>query len=220
MGIKKYKPHTPGLRTRATLDFSELTTDKPEKSLTSGFAPCAGRGASGRISVRRRGGGHKRKYRIIDFRRDKFDVPGKVVTIEYDPNRSANIALINYVDGEKRYILAPKGLKVGDMIQSGPAAPIKVGNALPLENIPLGVSIHNIELTSSPWFSYLVSLKIFIIHMSDSSIYNCYMPACKICRFKRTCSSKRGRLCNTQTSFHRDENGIQEMHGYHRRGWK
>ena len=146
MGIKKYKPHTPGLRTRATLDFSELTTDRPEKSLTSGFAPCAGRGASGRISVRRRGGGHKRKYRIIDFRRDKFDVPGKVVTIEYDPNRSANIALINYVDGEKRYILAPKGLKVGDMIQSGPAAPIKVGNALPLENIPLGVSIHNIEL--------------------------------------------------------------------------
>ncbi len=146
MGIKKYKPHTPGLRTRATLDFSKLTTDRPEKSLTSGFAPCAGRGASGRISVRRRGGGHKRKYRIIDFRRDKFDVPGKVVTIEYDPNRSANIALINYVDGEKRYILAPKGLKVGDMIQSGPAAPIKVGNALPLENIPLGVSIHNIEL--------------------------------------------------------------------------
>ena len=146
MGIKKYKPHTPGLRTRATLDFSELTTDRPEKSLTSGFAPCAGRGASGRISVRRRGGGHKRKYRIIDFRRDKFGVPGKVVTIEYDPNRSANIALINYVDGEKRYILAPKGLKVGDMIQSGPAAPIKVGNALPLENIPLGVSIHNVEL--------------------------------------------------------------------------
>ena len=146
MGIKKYKPHTPGLRTRATLDFSELTTDRHEKSLTSGFAPCAGRGASGRISVRRRGGGHKRKYRIIDFRRDKFGVPGKVATIEYDPNRSANIALINYVDGEKRYILAPKGLKVGDMIQSGPAAPIKVGNALPLENIPLGVSIHNIEL--------------------------------------------------------------------------
>ena len=146
MGIKKYKPHTPGLRTRATLDFSELTTDRPEKSLTSGFAPCAGRGASGRISVRRRGGGHKRKYRIIDFRRDKFGVPGKVATIEYDPNRSANIALINYVDGEKRYILAPKGLQVGDMIQSGPAAPIKVGNALPLENIPLGVSIHNVEL--------------------------------------------------------------------------
>lgn len=146
MGIKKYKPITPGLRNKATLDFSELTTDKPEKSLTSGFAAKAGRGASGRISVRRRGGGHKRKYRVIDFRRDKYGVPGKVATIEYDPNRSANIALINYADGEKRYILAPKGLACGDTVQSGSTAPIKVGNALPLENIPLGVAIHNVEL--------------------------------------------------------------------------
>ncbi len=146
MGIKKYKPITPGLRFKATLDFSELTTDKPEKSLTSGFAGKAGRGASGRISVRRRGGGHKRRYRVIDFRRDKYGVPGKVATIEYDPNRSANIALINYADGEKRYILAPKGLACGDTVQSGSTAPIKVGNALPLENIPLGVAIHNVEL--------------------------------------------------------------------------
>ncbi|MCQ2603967.1 MAG: 50S ribosomal protein L2 [Spirochaetia bacterium] len=146
MGIKRYKPNTPGLRLKATLDFSELTTDRPEKSLTSGITLKAGRGASGRISVRRRGGGHKRKYRVIDFRRDKFDVPGKVATIEYDPNRSANIALINYADGEKRYILAPKGLACGDTVLSGSTAPIKAGNALPLENIPLGVAIHNVEL--------------------------------------------------------------------------
>lgn len=146
MGIKKYKPNTPGLRLKATVDFSALTTDKPEKSLVTGFGAKAGRGASGRISVRRRGGGHKRRYRIIDFKRNKYDVPGKVVSIEYDPNRSANIALINYVDGDKRYILAPNGLAVGDTVQSGASAPVKIGNALPLENIPLGISVHNVEL--------------------------------------------------------------------------
>ncbi len=146
MGIKKYKPNTPGLRFKTTLDFSEITTDKPEKSLTEGLSFSAGRGAGGRISVRRRGGRHKRLYRVIDFRRDKFGVPGKVAEIEYDPNRSANIALVNYVDGEKRYILAPKGLYVGDVVQSGADAPVKVGNSIPLENIPLGIAVHNVEL--------------------------------------------------------------------------
>ena len=146
MGIKKYKPNTPGLRFKTTLDFSEITTDKPEKSLTKGLSYSAGRGAGGRISVRRRGGGHKKKYRVIDFRRDKFGVPGKVAEIEYDPNRSANIALVNYVDGEKRYILAPKGLKVGEFVQSGADAPVKVGNSIPLENMPLGMEVHNVEL--------------------------------------------------------------------------
>ncbi|MDR0909319.1 MAG: 50S ribosomal protein L2 [Spirochaetaceae bacterium] len=148
MGIKSYKPNTAGMRQLISLDFSELTKGvKPEKSLTRGLSQRAGRDWNGRISVRHQGGGHKRKYRIIDFRRDKIGVPGKVATIEYDPNRSANIALVNYVDGEKRYILAPKGLVVGTTVVSGPNAPIEVGNALPLENIPLGFTVHNVEMT-------------------------------------------------------------------------
>ena len=148
MGIKTYKPITPGLRTLARLDKSELTKGvKPEKSLTSGMKKRAGRDHKGRISVRHQGGGHKRRYREIDFRRDKIGVPGTVTTIEYDPNRSANISLIQYTDGEKRYILAPKGLAVGSTVISGPNSPIETGNALPLENIPLGFTVCNIELT-------------------------------------------------------------------------
>ncbi|MCL2269728.1 MAG: 50S ribosomal protein L2 [Treponema sp.] len=148
MGIKTYKPITPGMRQWTSLDFSELTKKtKPEKSLTSGRKERAGRDSYGRISVRHKGGGHKRLYRTIDFRRDKLGVPGKVATIEYDPNRSANIALIKYRDGEKRYIIAPKNLVVGSTILSGPNAPIETGNALPLENIPLGFTVYNIELT-------------------------------------------------------------------------
>jgi len=148
MGIKKYKPITPGLRQRIGLDFSELTKGvKPEKSLTEGLVRRAGRDANGRISVRHKGGGHKRLYRIIDFKRDKIGVPGTVATIEYDPNRSSNIALIHYVDGEKRYIIAPKGLAVKSKVLSGPDAPIETGNALPLENIPVGFTVHNIEMT-------------------------------------------------------------------------
>lgn len=146
MGIKSYKPNTPSLRFKTSLTFDEITKTKPEKNLTSGLSFKAGRGAGGRISVRRRGGGHKRKQRIIDNKRDKFGVPGKVAAVEYDPNRTANICLIQYADGEKRYIIAPKGIKVGDPVMSGPEAPITVGNALPLENIPLGISVHNVEL--------------------------------------------------------------------------
>jgi len=146
VGIKKYKPNTPGLRFKTTLVNSDITCDKPEKSLSEGLSFKAGRGAGGRISVRRKGGGHKQKYRLIDFKRDKFGVPGKVAQIEYDPNRSSNIALIHYVDGEKRYILAPKGLLVGTLIQSGEDAPVKAGNALPLGKIPLGIEVHNLEL--------------------------------------------------------------------------
>ncbi|MDR2070052.1 MAG: 50S ribosomal protein L2 [Treponema sp.] len=148
MGIKTYKPITAGMRQWISLDYSELTKNtKPEKVLTQGRKERAGRDSQGRISVRHKGGGHKRLYRIIDFKRDKIGVPGKVVSIEYDPNRSSNIALVNYVDGDKRYILAPKGLKTGAAIISGPAAPIETGNALPLENIPLGFTVHNVELT-------------------------------------------------------------------------
>jgi len=141
VGIKTYKPRTPSLRYRASLTFEEITRTSSEKALTSGLSFKAGRGAGGRISVRRRGGGHKRKkrkYRVIDFKRDKVGVPGKVSTIEYDPNRSANIALINYIDGEKRYILAPKGLSVGSSVMSGKDAVLETGNNLPLENIPNG----------------------------------------------------------------------------------
>ena len=146
MGMKTYNPRTPSQRFRQSLDYSEITKDTPEKSLSRGVTKNAGRGAGGRISVRRRGGGHKRKYRAIDFKRDKFGVPGKIAAVEYDPNRSANIALVNYVDGEKRYILCPKGMKVGDQIMSGKDAPIEVGNALPLENIPVGRLVHAVEL--------------------------------------------------------------------------
>ena len=146
MAIKNYKPTTPGRRGMSTLSNEEITTNKPEKSLLEVKTKKAGRNNQGRITVRHQGGGEKKKYRRIDFKRNKFDVEGKVATIEYDPNRSANIALIHYIDGEKRYIIAPKGLKVGMKIMSGEKADIKVGNALPLKNIPEGTTVHNIEL--------------------------------------------------------------------------
>ncbi|MDX9826877.1 MAG: 50S ribosomal protein L2 [Spirochaetia bacterium] len=149
MGIKTFRPITPGLRHRIQVVNEEISSNKsnPEKSLTKGKSNTGGRASNGRISVRHQGGGHKRKYRVIDFKRNKFGIPGTVAAIEYDPNRSANIALINYVDGEKRYILCPKGLKVGSKIMSGPQAGLDVGNALPLENIPLGFTVHNVELS-------------------------------------------------------------------------
>ncbi len=146
MAIKKYKPTSNARRGMTGLDFSEITTDKPEKSLLAPLNKKAGRNNQGRITTRHKGGGHKRQYRIIDFKRNKDGIPGRVASIEYDPNRTANIALIHYADGEKRYILAPKGLKVGMEIMSGPDADIKIGNALPLANIPVGQTIHNIEL--------------------------------------------------------------------------
>jgi large subunit ribosomal protein L2 len=148
MGIKTYKPVTAGMRQWTSLDYSELSRKVgPEKSLTSGRPERAGRDWNGRISVRHKGGGHKRLYRTIDFKRDKIGISGTVATLEYDPNRSANIALIKYADGDKRYIIAPKGLVVGAVIKSGPDAAIEAGNALPLENIPLGFTVHNVELT-------------------------------------------------------------------------
>jgi len=146
MGIKKYRPLTPGQRFKTSLTFEEITKRTPEKRLTSGKPGNAGRGAGGRISVRRKGGGHKRRYRQIDFRRDKIGIPGKVVAIEYDPNRSSLIALVTYKDGEKRYILAPEGLAVGKVVLSGPEATFEPGNAMPLSKVPLGMQIHNIEL--------------------------------------------------------------------------
>lgn len=146
MAVKKYKPTTPGRRGMTVSTFEGITKKKPEKSLTVALNKSGGRNMYGRITMRHRGGGHKRKYRIIDFKRDKDGVPAKVAAIEYDPNRTARIALLHYLDGEKRYIIAPAGLQVGQMVESGPDADIKVGNALPLANIPAGTVVHNIEL--------------------------------------------------------------------------
>ena len=146
MAIKRFKPITPGTRQKSVSTFTEVTTEKPERSLVFSISRTGGRNNNGRITVRHIGGGNRIKYRIIDYKRNKDGVPAKVATIEYDPNRTAYIALLNYADGEKRYILAPLGLNVGDTVVSGPEADIKAGNALPLENIPVGTLVHNVEL--------------------------------------------------------------------------
>ncbi|HNY71983.1 MAG TPA: 50S ribosomal protein L2 [Syntrophales bacterium] len=146
MAIKTYKPTSPGRRFQTCSDFEEITASIPEKSLLRPLRKSGGRNANGRMTSRHIGGGHKRRYRIIDFRRDKLDIPARVASIEYDPNRSARIALLNYVDGEKRYILAPDKIAVGDVVISGERADIKAGNSIPLKNIPLGTLIHNVEL--------------------------------------------------------------------------
>lgn len=146
MGIKVYKPTSPGRRGMTVSTFEEITATTPERSLLQPLTKTGGRNNQGRMTTRHKGGGHKRMYRLIDFKRDKDNIPAKVATIEYDPNRTANIALLNYVDGEKRYIIAPQGLKVGDIVISGADADIKAGNALPLANIPVGTVVHNVEM--------------------------------------------------------------------------
>jgi large subunit ribosomal protein L2 len=145
MGIRQRKPTSPGRRFQTVSDFSELTTDRPERSLLGKKTSSGGRNSYGRKTARHRGGGHKQRYRVVDFRRNKDGVPAKVATIEYDPNRNARICLLHYLDGEKRYILAPKDVKVGDRLENGPRAEIRVGNALPLRSIPVGTTIHNVE---------------------------------------------------------------------------
>ncbi|ACJ75663.1 MAG TPA: 50S ribosomal protein L2 [Thermosipho africanus] len=145
MGLRRFKPTSPARRQMIIPDFSEITKKEPEKSLIAPLKKTGGRNSYGRVTVRFRGGGHKRRYRIIDFKRDKVGIPARVVSIEYDPNRTARIALLVYADGEKRYILAPQGLNVGDTVLNGPDAEIKPGNALPLENIPVGTIVHNVE---------------------------------------------------------------------------
>ena len=146
MGLKKFKPVTPGMRFRILPDYAEITTNKPEKSLVTDLKKSGGRNHTGKMTMRYLGGGHKRQYRIIDFKRDKFDIPAKVASVEYDPNRTSYIALLHFADGEKRYIIAPNGLQVGQTILSGPAVPPEMGNSLPLSAIPLGTIIYNIEL--------------------------------------------------------------------------
>jgi len=147
MAIKKYKPVTPSRRFFSVVDRSDVSSEKPHKSLTKGKKRISGRNNSGKMTVRRRGGGHKRLYRVIDFKRDKRDIEAKVVSVEYDPNRSARIALLSYLDGEKRYILAPNGLKVGDRVLAGEKVKVTVGNAMPVGNIPVGTVVHNVELS-------------------------------------------------------------------------
>ena len=146
MAVKSFKPYSAGRRFMTVASFDEITASKPERSLVEPLKQNAGRNQQGKLTVRHQGGGHKRLYRVIDFKRMKDGIPAKVATIEYDPNRSARIALLHYIDGEKRYIIAPNGLKVGDKIVSGPDADIKVGNAMPLKNIPVGTVVHNIEM--------------------------------------------------------------------------
>jgi len=146
MGLKSFRPTTPGQRYKTVSDFKEITTDRPEKSLLRPLKKSGGRDNRGHVSSWHRGGGHKRRYRLIDFRRDKRGIPAKVATIEYDPNRSARIALLVYADGEKRYIISPKGLEVGMAVLAGPNAEVQVGNAMPLKSVPLGTEVHNLEL--------------------------------------------------------------------------
>lgn len=171
MGIKKYKPTSAGRRNMSVNTYEEVTKKEPEKSLLAPLKSKAGRNSYGRITVRHQGGGEKRKYRIIDFKRGKDGVPGKVAGIEYDPNRSANIALIHYLDGEKKYILAPLKLKVGDMIVSGADADIKVGNCLPLQNIPVGTLVHNIELKPGKGGQMVRSAGASALLMAKEGVY-------------------------------------------------
>lgn len=203
MGIKKYKPITPGLRYKVTTDFSEITKEKPEKSLTVVLKKTGGRNNDGRITVRRRGGGHKRKYRLIDFRRDKFDVEGRVIAIEYDPNRSARIALIEYPDSEKRYILWPNGLEVGGKVISAldSRVDIKPGNAMKLEHMPLGTIVYNIELNSGKGGTFARSAGSSAQFMAkEKDLAQLKMPSGETRWVKAACRATVGQVGNIEHS--------------------
>ena len=201
VGIKQYKPTSPGRRFQTVSDFSEITTSKPEKSLLAPKPKKAGRNCYGRITTRHQGGGNKQRYRIIDFKRNKDGVPAKVATIEYDPNRSARIALLHYVDGEKRYISHPKGLKVGDIVVSGPEADIKPGNALPLANIPVGTLIHNVELQPGKGAAIARSAGTSIQLMGKEGNYAILrMPSSEMRRVLITCRATIGEVGNAEHS--------------------
>jgi large subunit ribosomal protein L2 len=198
MAIKKYKPTSPGRRGMTGHTFEEITRSRPEKSLTESLRRRAGRNNRGRISVRHRGGGHRRRYRIIDFKRDKTGVSGRVDSIEYDPNRSARIALIAYQDGEKRYIVAPLGLQVGDMVMSGPDADIRPGNALPIRNIPVGTTIHNIELYDGRGGQLVRAAGTSAQLMAKEGEYaQVLMPSGEVRLIRQTCMATIGQVGNT-----------------------
>jgi len=199
MGIKKYRPITPSLRFRTGYTFEELTKKKPEKSLIKPVRKTAGRNNSGRITCRHRGGGHRRHYRIIDFKRDKFGIPAKVAAIEYDPNRTARIALLHYIDGEKRYILAPEGLQVGTKVMSGPEAEIAIGNAVPLERIPLGATVHNIELKRGKGGQIARSAGTFgQVVAKDGDYVHVKMPSNDVHLIRKECLATIGQVSNIE----------------------
>jgi large subunit ribosomal protein L2 len=197
MPIKKFKPVTPGTRFRVGNAFAELTTDKPEKSLLAPMSKSGGRNKSGKMTVRQLGGGHKKRYRVIDFKRDKEGVPATVKTIEYDPNRTAFIALVVYADGEKRYIIAPKGLKVGDQIMSGPKATPNVGHAMYLKDIPLGAEIHNIEMAPGRGAALARSAGTYGVLMGREDKYAVIkLPSGEVRRVLITCKAVIGSTSN------------------------
>jgi large subunit ribosomal protein L2 len=197
MGIKKFRPLTPSQRYRTVSDFADVTTDKPEKSLLEPIKKSGGRNNHGHITSRRRGGGHKRRYRRIDFKRDKIGIPAKVATIEYDPNRSARIALLHYVDGEKRYIVAPNGLKVGDELVASPDAEIRDGNAMPLDRIPLGSTIHNVELRIGKGAQLARSAGAYVQLMAKEGEYALLrLPSGEVRKVHRRCMATLGQVGN------------------------
>ena len=202
MGIKKYKPVTSTMRHRTGYSFDEITTSTPEKSLLRPLKKTAGRNNQGRITSRRRGGGHKRAYRIIDFKRNKYNIPAKVATIEYDPNRTARIALLHYADGEKRYIIAPDGLKVGSTIISGNEAPIVLGNAMPLERIPLGTTVHNIEFLKGKGGQLARSAGTFAqVLAKDEGYVHVKMPSGDIHLIRKECYATIGQVGNSERNL-------------------
>jgi len=197
MGIKKYKPTTPSMRFRTGYTFTEITTDSPEKSLLKPVRKTGGRNNRGRITCRHRGGGHRRHYRVIDFKRDKFGIPAKVASIEYDPNRTARIALLHYMDGEKRYIIAPEGLAVGAKVMSGPEAEIALGNTLPLERIPLGSTVHNIELKKGRGGQIARSAGAYgQVVAKDGDYVHVKMPSNDVHLIRKECLATMGQVSN------------------------
>ncbi|HEY5654037.1 MAG TPA: 50S ribosomal protein L2 [Pontiella sp.] len=199
MPLKTHKPYTPSRRHMVLSDFAEITKSSPERSLVKAKKSKAGRNSAGRISVRHRGGGHKRRYRVIDFKRDKFGIPAKVAAIEYDPNRSARIALLHYADGEKRYIIAPQNLKVGASLMSGPGAEPVVGNALPLGKIPLGMAVHNIELVAGRGGQLVRSAGTSAQLMSrEEDFAHIKMPSGEIRLIRTNCMATIGRVGNVE----------------------
>ncbi|HXM07618.1 MAG TPA: 50S ribosomal protein L2 [Candidatus Acidoferrum sp.] len=199
MPVKKYRPTSPGRRFITTMDFSDLSKVEPERSLLEAGKKHSGRNNNGRITVRHKGGGARKRYRIIDFKRTKDGVPAKIATIEYDPNRSCRIALVNYRDGEKRYILAPLGLKVGDAIESGTGADIKIGNCLPIKNIPVGTVIHNVELRPGQGGKLVRSAGVSAQLMAKEGTYSqVRMPSGEVRRIHIDCRASIGQLGNIE----------------------
>lgn len=201
MGIRYYRPYTPGSRQKTTADFAEVTTDRPEKSLVKGKHRHKGRNNRGVITSRRRGGGHKRRYRLIDFYRSKLNIPGKIATVEYDPNRNARIALVHYQDGEKRYILHPRNLEVGATIQSGPESPIEIGNALPLGNIPLGTEVHNVELIAGRGGQIVRAAGALAqVVAKEGDMVTLKLPSGEMRMFRKECYATIGQVGNVEHS--------------------